>query len=177
MIMNFYIQVSNPRLVEEELNIEGDYVLSDILESMYHQNSEKAIITWNNIYIPLSYKYDISIMIDDIIYMLNSIIANDEGNIKFDWPSSTFDVNWEITWDKDSLRIVSHWNQVLGELNGLLNAKNVIQIKKSAFLNEWKMLLRTLHAHLQKSNVEKHFYIQLENLIMQIKESGILYSR
>lgn len=175
--MTFCIQVSNPRLIAGDINIENDYSLGDVLESIYDWNSEKVIITWNNIYIPLSYKYDISIMVDDIVYMLKSVLSSEEGDIKFDWPSNTFDVNWQIHWDKELLRIESHWNEVLGGLTELLNKKNNVQLKKSDFLNEWKMLLQKLNTHLKEAQLENSKYVrELEGLIKQIKGYGLLYN-
>ena len=62
--MNFCIQASNPR-VQHKIDYE-DSSLSDIIETIYPLYTEHAILTWNYISIPLSYKYDISYMIDDL---------------------------------------------------------------------------------------------------------------
>ena len=58
--MNFYIQASNPRALKPSFIEEN---LSAAIESVFPMNTENAILFWNHIAIPLSYKYDISYMV------------------------------------------------------------------------------------------------------------------
>lgn len=62
--MNFYILAGNPRV--QSIENSDDKSLSEAIETVFPLNTEYAILSWNYISIPLSYKYDISYMIDDI---------------------------------------------------------------------------------------------------------------
>ena len=68
--MSFYIQASNPRISYTVMP--EDETLSDAVESAFLSDSENAILVWNYVNVPLSYKYDISYMIDDILNLLSS---------------------------------------------------------------------------------------------------------
>ena len=80
--LNFYIQASNPRF-QDSINI-YDESLSDAIESVFPLNTENAILVWNYISIPLSYKYDISYMIEDILQLLDELqnIGNCETRLQ-----------------------------------------------------------------------------------------------
>ena len=77
--LNFYIQASNPK-VQCEINY-SDETLADATESIFLLNTENAILMWNYICIPLSYKYDISYMLDDIMILLNELKNKKSGVI------------------------------------------------------------------------------------------------
>lgn len=60
--MDFFIQVSKPICLNKF--DKKDKTLSDAMETIFPLLTEKAIIMWNHIPILLSYKYDISFMLD-----------------------------------------------------------------------------------------------------------------
>ena len=82
--MNFYIQTSNPYIINETNAY--DNKLSEAIESVFPMNTEELILFWNHVGIPLSYKYDISYMIDDILMILKNMeYYTDPGSKSYVW--------------------------------------------------------------------------------------------
>jgi len=75
--MCFYIQASNPKSQDKVET--GDGSLADAIENTFLLNTENAILMWNYICIPLSYKYDISYMIEDIVSLLSEMQNKESG--------------------------------------------------------------------------------------------------
>lgn len=75
--MNFYIQANNPKVLKE-YNAE-DESIADAMETIFPLYTESAILVWNHISIPLSYKYDISYMMDDVLDLLESFMQAKNG--------------------------------------------------------------------------------------------------
>lgn len=140
--MEFAIQVNNPRYFynvdEESLSI------NEILQDMFLSDTEYCILWWNHICIPLSYKYDVSVIFDDIVYMFKEVLNHKSGSLKIDWPSNTFRTDWNLSWnDRGEVMISTIWSDVLGgrSITNDLNSENTLKIKKIDFLCEWKMLI------------------------------------
>ncbi|HHR2550667.1 TPA: hypothetical protein ACSY39_10840 [Listeria monocytogenes] len=57
--MNFFIQANTPQ--KTGVFESDDYDLSTAIETIFPMLTEDAILVWNHIYVPLSYKYDISL--------------------------------------------------------------------------------------------------------------------
>lgn len=137
--MRFYIQASSPRI--ETVFDANDECLSDAIESIFPLNTENAILVWDYVCIPLSYKYDISYMIEDIIKLLNNLQQNKKGHLNINWLPNTFRCNWEINWDHGHLTIKSRWECTMGHLEEVLNHKGHISLSIEDFLCEWKKFL------------------------------------
>ncbi|AWM79933.1 hypothetical protein DKL61_05930 [Gammaproteobacteria bacterium ESL0073] len=129
--MIFSIQVSNPTYSTITNN---DYdSIGDLLEDIFPLNTEQCIMFWNHVCIPLSYKYDISIILDDIIFIINEVSNNTNGYLEIDWPSNTFSAKWYISWDSVDLKINTKWYNIVGNIESILNNVNELAIKKIAF--------------------------------------------
>ncbi len=175
-IMNFYIQVSNPRY-NEVFNSE-DIQLSDAIESIFPMNTENAFLVWNHIYIPLSYKYDLSYMIVDINKLIYSIMNNESGKLYISWLPDTFRTDWNVEWNSEYVCIISHWDYTIGHLESLLNKNNRINIRKTDFINEWKELICILIRGLIKCGYDKENLVGMEDMIIlyeSIDGCGLLY--
>ncbi|WP_241433176.1 hypothetical protein [Listeria cornellensis] len=120
--MDFFIQANTPR--KTGAFEDDDYDLSTAIETIFPMLTEDAILIWNHIYVPLSYKYDISCMMDDIIKMINSIRSSSSGELQIRWPSNTFACTWDIVWENDVITVVAFWETVVRDTVELLNAKN-----------------------------------------------------
>ncbi|WP_281635419.1 hypothetical protein [Flavobacterium marginilacus] len=138
--MSFKIQISNP----EVLNILDVDVLSieDAIEAIFPLETEYAFIEWNYIYIPLSYKYDISLMINDFIKIY--IFLNDKNSnyLEIHWSSNTFASIWILSKESNNINIKSNWNNVLGQLKNLLNENNEILINNYDFKREIGVMIK-----------------------------------
>lgn len=137
--MIFSIQISNPVYSAiAENNYQG---ISELLEDIFPLNTELCIMSWNHICVPLSYKYDISIILDDIIFIIDEISKTTNGYLEIDWPSNTFSANWSISWKNEEIKIITKWHSIVGNIENVLNRVNEISIKKLDFLAEWKKLI------------------------------------
>lgn len=123
----FKIQLSNPEILKVTFN---EFVsIEDVLESIFPLDTEYAFIMWNHISIPLSYKYDISLMILDFARIIQYIHKYDELNLTIHWASNTFASIWYLVKYKEYIKINSSWFSVVGGLEELLNKHNEITIK------------------------------------------------
>jgi hypothetical protein len=160
----FDIQISNPIAIE--IRDVDDENIKEAIESVFPLENEYCFIIWNHLFIPVSYKYDISCMINDIIKIVN-FIKNGDGVLEINWGSDTFSASWRMECTSDTIRIESKWVSVLGKLERLLNDNSILEVKKQVFVEKWIALLLFVKGKLEKagynsSNLED-FY-QLENI-------------
>lgn len=141
-MMNFLFQASNPQ--PSSLVSPDDSSLGEAIETIFPLRTDFALLVWNNVYVPLTYKYDISIMINDIILMLDSVAVKEEGSITVVWPSNTFRTQWTLSWSATDLAITTTWESVLGGTESMLNRVPSLSLDKNTFLLEWKPLLNKI---------------------------------
>jgi len=174
--LSFFIQASNPRFqYKADLN---DNCLSEAIENAFPMNTENAIMTWNYVSIPLSYKYDLSYMIDDILKLIHVLRNNSNGNMVIHWLPDTFRCDWSIEWNEGIMKICSRWECTVGNLESILNMRNSVSLSISDFINEWKGVLEIIVKGLENCGYDKTKINGMENLITQcenIKNFGILY--
>lgn len=178
MYMVFAIQIGNPQVKSKVVS--EDRKISEAIESIFLMNTEDMIMIWNNIRIPLSYKYEISYMIDDILLMLNRITSEDSGCLSIHWLPDVFRCNWNVKWNEDKVFVESQWENVIGHLELLLNRCNRLEMNKKAFVSEWKSLLRLLCDKLLGCGYSDTILIDMNKLIEQekaIDTPGVLYKQ
>lgn len=174
--MNFYIQTSTPHILSQA-NVE-DNTLSDAIESIFPMYTEELIMFWNHIGIPLSYKYDVSYMIDDILMILQHIQTKKSGELIIHWLPDTFRTDWKIEWQEEIISIYANWENLKGDLQEILINSPQIEIQKNDFMCEWKMLLKLLISALKQNGYDLLINKQYDMLVkrfINIKEYGVLY--
>ena len=174
--MFFCIQASNPKF--QNITDYNDESLSEAIESVFPLNTEHAILMWNHISIPLSYKYDISYMVNDILIIIKAIQTQNVGKMKIQWLPDTFRSDWLIEWNSDEVLIDAQWECTIGHLENILNKRNNIRLSKVDFINEWKEILGVLIRGLKHCGYDKLKIKGMKELVEQyekIKESGIFY--
>jgi hypothetical protein len=176
--MKFAIQISNPRPMS--MVHSHDATLSDAIQSMFPLLTEFAIIVWNDVYVPITYKLDVSLIINDVVEMVGSIANQQTGTLTIDWPSSTFRARWTLTWAANELSINSTWDSVIGGAEALLNAAPALTIEKTAFLAEWANLLRLVRDLVSECSegVKLEFDLsELRAAVDRLPLGGHLYAR
>lgn len=176
MTIEFSIQASNPRVLRTYDS--NDESLSDAIQTVFPLDTEWALITWNGIFTPLNYKYDWSLLADDVIALLDDMLANARGAKTIHWPSNTFSSIWSITWTDETVVVRAQWNCVLGGLLDLLRAKPIVTTSKSRFMAEWKRPLQVIGDALRTAgySVEQlPSLAQLEAVCAKVPGSGELY--
>ncbi len=174
--MIFYIQTSNPCIVKETNTY--DSKLSEAIESVFPLNTEELILFWNYVGIPISYKYDISYMIDDILMILQHIQLKKSGELLIHWLPDTFRADWKLEWSGEMISINANWENLRGDLQKILIHSERVELLKKEFICEWKMLLKILISALKKNGYDqliKQQYDELVKSFNDIKEYGILY--
>ncbi|WP_028580708.1 hypothetical protein [Desulfogranum japonicum] len=174
--MYFSIQISNPSSCKNVLDFADN--LEDAIESLFYIDTEDAVMNWNGVRLPLSYKYDISVICEDIIGMLESIVDNEKGELFIEWPSNTFRTDWSLKWEGDSLDCKSSWFDVSGNIENILNCSGVITLDKTDFVSEWAGLLKKIMECLFKAGYTADLINSLERMskiLKKIPKNGRLY--
>jgi hypothetical protein len=136
--MNFRLQTGNP----ETLKVESAEDMADATGQMYPMDTEDAILFWNRVPVRLEYRYDIPVLLDDLVPLLEEIQNPEFSQTQVHWGSDTFSTEWNIVRDGDSLSIESCWDSVHGSYEFLLNERSQLTVRTDSFVAEW---LKVLH--------------------------------
>ncbi len=136
--------------------------LSDAIHSIFPTYSDKkATLHWGEEEILLSYDEDISVMINDVVEMILTLLCKNAGEWSVDFSSYTFAVNWHLTWEDDFLQITAQWRDEFDASDYLKN-NNVIKVKKSSFINEWRKIFEILHTELEASELKPKNFVDIK---------------
>jgi hypothetical protein len=160
--MKFAIQVCNPTITYPHNRMVSD--LAEAIETIFPMNTEDAFLLWNLVPIRLNYKYDVSVLIDDILPLLQTMLSQAEGNYQVSWGSDTFQADWSLNWSQDQLTIQTVWHQVTGHYEDLLNSRPELVIEYDKFLHEWDGLLRKVSESLYRVGIKVEDQDQLSLL-------------
>lgn len=160
--MYFEIQISNPAI--RPCPHEERESLSAALPAIFPEPTEDAIMVWNWIPVKINYNCDLSVMMEDILFMLREILASDKGSTVTIFGANTFRVEWSISWEDQSLRVESNWQSISGSYEQLLNDRNILEVQKDRFLREWKSLLTKVINAIETSGIRIEDKEQVELL-------------
>lgn len=175
MSYRFAIQASNPR--SSKTGNAGDRTLEDAMETVFPLEAEYAILIWNWIYVPLTYKYDLSLMVRDIVRVVDSVLSHATGSTTVQWPSNTFAATWRIEWEARSIRIDAEWTCVLGDVEALLCGRPTVVMTPNRFVAEWKRPLEIIAAALSRAGYTEELVgmPDLLAVLNKIEQRGSLY--
>jgi hypothetical protein len=175
--MEFAIQVNNPKYFS--CKDENSSTINEILQDIFPLCTESCILYWNHVCVPIGYKYDISVIFDDIVCMVEEILNNETGDLCIHWPSSTFRTDWMLLWDASTIAIESTWEGVMGGrlVENMLNSVGKLKIGKLEFLREWKMLIIKIVEILSECGTSVPGIKETSELIERIDGKGILYTQ
>lgn len=109
----FVIQAGSPRSWDRIDDDEES--LGDAIEEVFMLHSEDAILRWNGISLSLGYKYDVSLLVEDLLPIIEELQSRTSGEIANHWVSNTFAHNWIFKWTGDRLTIHSEWDKEMAE--------------------------------------------------------------
>jgi hypothetical protein len=176
MNYRFAVQASNPRSLAA-FNAD-DQSLSDAIQTVFPLEAEYALIVWNWVYIPLSYRYDISMMVEDLIDLVELMLSDENGRRIIQWPSNTFASTWNVEWSNGTTTVNAEWSCVLGETESVLATKPTILLRTADFIGEWKRLLEIIVGALAAAGYTPEHLVgmrRLNDLVSRISHYGILY--
>lgn len=174
----FYIQTGTPSITYV-YNSE-DSKLFEAMESAFPLITENAIFVWNNICISLSYKYDLSYMIDDILNIITLIQSQDQGRQIIHWLPDTFRCDWNIEWQDGKVKIESFWECTTGHLESMLNMCNTVSLLTFEFISEWKGIFKIIIDALDSCGYKEdqiHNLNRLKEIYKSIEGKGYLYQK
>lgn len=129
----------------------ADTNLGEALESCFPYLLDGARLHWNGVPVPLSYKYDLSIIVHDVVDLVRQLRTGTQGNFSLCWPSNTFQASWSVEIAAGRVRVTASWYSVSaqdGPLEDVLNAAPVVEAEQAAFMAQWVALLRFAHQRL-----------------------------
>lgn len=172
--LHFYVQASSPRF-HCEASDEHAESLGEAVEYSFPLLTEKMFMAWKGHRIPLCYKYDLSVIVEDLLELLVEL-QRPSGEQETFWGSDTFCGRWFLKWGDGRLEVQADWRDVGAGLEKLLASE--ISIPVAHFLAEWKRPLGILCDALQNSGytVENLPAMQLlKDVHESLTQEGILY--
>ncbi|MDX2200286.1 MAG: hypothetical protein SF069_15105 [Phycisphaerae bacterium] len=173
--MSFWIQAGCPRRTPTP-DSAGGLSLVEAIEAAFPLEAEDLVLVWNGVSIRLSYKYDMSVIIEELLNLLSKLLAGaDSINVLFG--SDTFFANWELESRDGEVKITADWQSALASIEAL-RAAPVVTLPLLDFLREWCRPLRLVHqatADLRLSPEGLSRSHALAELVERIGEEGRLY--
>jgi len=160
---NFQIQPKHPK--NNGVYDKEDAKLSEAIYTIFPMETKDAVLIWKDIEIPLSYRYDISIVIDELIQMIFVLQNEGYGEWTVTWSSNTFASDWLLKWNGNDLTLEANWREEMGENQKQLNQCNVIEVNRNSFLNEWKKIIKILIKNLEECGYNCDNLIDMKGLI------------
>ncbi|WP_051506978.1 hypothetical protein [Saccharibacillus sacchari] len=151
--MSFFIQAGAPESLP--VRSEEDETPWDAVESVFPLHGEHAVLVWNHIPILLSYKYDLSCMIEDLLLIIEELQSRHSGKLTNHWVSNTFAHEWRFEWSDNRLTIESKWGEIGNGLDELLRRSGPVTLDIEAFTAEWKKVLENVIEALRQAGHEE----------------------
>ncbi|CAM4107962.1 hypothetical protein [Saccharibacillus endophyticus] len=148
------------------------------MESVFPLHGEHAVLVWNHIPILLSYKYDLSCMIEDLLLIIEELQSRHSGELTNHWVSNTFAHEWRFEWSDNRLTIESKWGEIGNGLDELLRRSGPVTLDIEAFMGEWKRVLENVIEALRQAGHEEAESEEMTRLVKvwsSIEAEGILY--
>ncbi|MDM8550337.1 hypothetical protein QUF72_09675 [Desulfobacterales bacterium HSG2] len=149
--MIFLIHPGNPAWTEPENPVAED--LSEAIEAVFPMETEDAVMMWGSQAVSVSYKYDMSVIVEDVIFMLEFLRRRNSGEETVFFSSDTFNAEWLVKWGDERLFIYPTWNSVAGNKCAELNALGAMKVSVSHFVGQWAMVLEKIHEAILMSGV------------------------
>ena len=130
--------------------------LSEAIEILYPMEADDMILQWRGKELKLQYKYDLCVIIADILDVLEKLTDKDRRKIEVRFGSDTFNADWEIEVVDEDLRITSDWHSVVVADESEFNEIYTVTVPKRKFVQDWMIILKIINSDIQKS----HFYIE-----------------
>jgi hypothetical protein len=125
--MKFFIQVGSPTLAAGTLG-ETAADFSEAITFAYAKDTEPAVLSWNHVLVAIDYHYDVSVMAEDVVDLLEELEDPGFPETCVNWGSSTFQGQWAIRATLGDLVLTSWWGEVHGSYEFLLNERSELTV-------------------------------------------------
>jgi len=110
------------------------------IEAVFPSLDDYITMVWNEMPIYLSCRYDVSIVTNDIVRIVNELLKGYDVDFQNSWPSNTFYAIWNIVSCGEKVTIVADWINVFGDEDAL-NEKNEVAIDKKELIHKLCIIL------------------------------------
>ncbi|MFD7628296.1 hypothetical protein ACFV7Q_20025 [Streptomyces sp. NPDC059851] len=128
--------------------------LADAVAEMYSSESEDAVLVWNQVPVRLTYRYNIAVMLDDLVPLLEEVRRPEFSGAEVFWGSDTFSAEWKLTREGGDLRIRARWHSTLGNHESLLAERGDVVVGAEDFVGEWSKVLWRIVTDVATGSVE-----------------------
>jgi hypothetical protein len=136
----FRIEKGSPKVNTNIAGFAED--IGEAIQIAFPLETEDAMLHWGERKVPISYKYDLSVILEDVVGMLEWCKRSSSTSLDVDFGSDTFAAEWHLERQRDSLSITVLWRSVSGDHEEELNQYGPVLIQCSRFVNEWNAVLR-----------------------------------
>lgn len=140
--MQFVIQVGDPIIFVPQTKEIPNLALA--IEELFPMQTEEIILYWYWVPVRIGYKYDLSVLIDELLPLLWALLHTEQGKYKVAWDSTSFSAYWFLVWDEQQMTIEAEWHAVAGQYETFINSHPKVKTTRLAFLQEWKGVLKRL---------------------------------
>jgi len=128
-----------------------DETLGEMLQTIFPLHTDEAILEWHGRKTALNYKYDISMMLEDILRLLQELDANPSGKSVVAWVSNSFPYRWEVDWMNGTVSIRS---SPLDPSRTGLPGIGLISGEIRGFVAEWRPVLNIIRSAAMKAGYD-----------------------
>jgi hypothetical protein len=125
---------------------ESDSTLAEAIQTVFPLEGH-AILEWDGLEFQLNYKYDLSMMMEDLLSLLQAVLSTNPGEREVNWPSSGFPYIWRVSWNDSTLEVVASSRDEAGAIH--MPNPPVLRTTRREFLVAWQPLLRRILACLK----------------------------
>lgn len=160
--------------------------IAHVFPKLFWENQESAYIFWNQIPIRWHYTFEFFANFDDVLAVCRMLQQNESGATKATIQTDYFLFDWIFHWSGEDLQMNASFlarKKSYQRYADALNHVGEIQMTKTAFLNEWTILLQQLLKCFVSAGViindgtERRKYELLIELVNQLKNYGQLYTK
>ncbi|HYO52429.1 hypothetical protein [Archangium sp.] len=132
----------------------SDSTLTEAIQTVFPLEGH-AVLEWDSLEFQLNYKYDLSMMMEDLLSLLRAVLSTGPGEREVNWPSSGFPYIWHISWSDPTLEVVASSRDEAGATR--LPSPPVLRTTRREFLVAWQPLLRRILTGLETAGYrEEH---------------------
>lgn len=145
----------------------ADENLSEMIQTIFPLDTADAVLTFGDDSFALNYKYDISLMIDDLLELILAITSIQPGKRTIAFATSGFPYQWDVEWDGANIQIRS---EPLDKSRDLPNPLDAIVTSIDFFLDQWRPMFRLINSAAVKSGYNVIGFPRGEWLLEQSKD-------
>lgn len=143
--------------------------LSHAVELCFPMETVDAVLLWHGHQIRIGYKYDVSVILEPLVDMLEACLESSPEHTFFG--SDTLTADFRLSYRDEEVVISANWESTLGPPLSVLNQEPTVIIKKTRFLECWARLLSVTANAVRESNIASYVredLASLDNLLNRI---------